>query len=232
MVFSLLKHLGDVATVLLDWVCLSLFCFFMWFQTDWWWSDQICVWSTRCRGAWRCVHSGLGNLYTAGGLHPFSPQRRSSRPRERWKDEWILVGEPPWRSSPLPCAPGWTGGRLGGHYILYIYIYNEHTVKLPYPDSDSLCKQTSHWIITINGKMNVWKCKLIFLTDTLQQKRNNWLKTIFLAAENTSVLIILATTVYINLPWKKLRENTDVYTQLNSCVYLVTCFAVLQFQIR
>ncbi len=27
-----------------------------------------------------------------------------------------------------------------------------------------------HWIITINGKMNVWKCKLIFPTDTLQQK--------------------------------------------------------------
>ncbi len=36
--------------------------------------------------------------------------------------------------------------------------------------SDSLCKQKSHWIITINSKMNVWKCKLIFTTDTLQQK--------------------------------------------------------------
>ncbi len=30
-----LKHLGDVATVLLDLVCLSLFCFVMSFQTDW-----------------------------------------------------------------------------------------------------------------------------------------------------------------------------------------------------
>ncbi len=29
-----LKHLGDVATVLLDLVCLSLFCFFMSFQRD------------------------------------------------------------------------------------------------------------------------------------------------------------------------------------------------------
>ncbi len=28
----------------------------------------------------------------------------------------------------------------------------------------------SHWIITINGKMSVWKCKLIFPTGTLQQK--------------------------------------------------------------
>ncbi len=36
--------------------------------------------------------------------------------------------------------------------------------------SDSLCKQKYNWIITINGKMNVWKCKLIFPTDTLQQK--------------------------------------------------------------
>ncbi len=30
-----LKHLGDVATALLNLVCLSLFCFFVWFQTDW-----------------------------------------------------------------------------------------------------------------------------------------------------------------------------------------------------
>ncbi len=30
-----LKHLGNIATVLLDSVCLSLFCFFMSFQTDW-----------------------------------------------------------------------------------------------------------------------------------------------------------------------------------------------------
>ncbi len=35
--------------------------------------------------------------------------------------------------------------------------------------SDSLSKQKTHWIITINGKMNVWKCKLIFNTNTLQQ---------------------------------------------------------------
>ncbi len=38
----------------------------------------------------------------------------------------------------------------------------------------------SHWIITINGKMNVWKCRLIFPTDTLQQKIEiTDLKTIF-----------------------------------------------------
>ncbi len=36
--------------------------------------------------------------------------------------------------------------------------------------SDSLCKQKFHLIITIYRKMNVWKCKLIFTTDTLQKK--------------------------------------------------------------
>ncbi len=38
--------------------------------------------------------------------------------------------------------------------------------------SDYFCIQKSHWIITINGKRNVWKCKLIFPTDTLQQRKN------------------------------------------------------------
>ncbi len=31
-------------------------------------------------------------------------------------------------------------------------------------------RQQSHWIITINGEINVWKCTLIFTNDTLQQK--------------------------------------------------------------
>ncbi len=35
LLVGFLKHLGDVATVLLDLVCLSLFCYFMSFQTDW-----------------------------------------------------------------------------------------------------------------------------------------------------------------------------------------------------
>ncbi len=33
----------------------------------------------------------------------------------------------------------------------------------------AVVRQKSHWIIRINGKINVWKCKLIFPTDTLQQ---------------------------------------------------------------
>ncbi len=40
--------------------------------------------------------------------------------------------------------------------------------------------------------MNVWECKLIFPTDTLKQN----IEISDLAAENTSVLIILAITVY------------------------------------
>ncbi len=31
-------------------------------------------------------------------------------------------------------------------------------------------KLKSHWIITVNGKINRSKCKLVFPTDTLQQK--------------------------------------------------------------
>ncbi len=30
-------------------------------------------------------------------------------------------------------------------------------------------RQKPHWIIRINDKMQVWECKLIFPTDTLQQ---------------------------------------------------------------
>ncbi len=111
-----LKHLGDVGTVLLDLVSLSLFCFFMSFQTDWMMMrSDLCV------------------------------------------EHWLL--------------------------------------------SDSLCKQKSLWIITINGKMNVWKCKLIFPTDTLQQKIEItdlkpyfWLEKLLILK---IILIILATSVCV-----------------------------------
>ncbi len=52
-------------------------------------------------------------------------------------------------------------------------------------------------IITINGKMTVWKCKQIFPTNTLMQNIEITDFKPRLAAENTSVLIILVTTVYI-----------------------------------
>ncbi len=42
MQVGLLKHLRDIATVLLDLVCLSLFCFFMLFQTYWMMMRSLC----------------------------------------------------------------------------------------------------------------------------------------------------------------------------------------------
>ncbi len=45
--------------------------------------------------------------------------------------------------------------------------------------------------------MNVWKCKLIFPTDTIQQKIDITDLKLFVSGENTSVLIILATAVNV-----------------------------------
>ncbi len=84
-------------------------------------------------------------------------------------------------------------------------IATRNDIHLILDDDDeirSLCgalaavRQKYHWIITINGKINVWKCKLIFPTDTRQQKTEITDLKPFLAAENTSVIIILSTTVY------------------------------------
>ncbi len=102
---GLLKHLGYVATVLLDVVCLR---FFMSFQTDW---MMMMIRSDLC------------------------------------VEHWLL--------------------------------------------------SEIHWIITINGKINVWKCKLIFPTDTLQQKiEKNDLNPYFF-----SWLKLLHSTVYIYIYW-------------------------------
>ncbi len=127
--FQFLKHLGDVATVLLDLVGLSYFCFFISFQTD-----------------WRMMRSDL-------------------------------------------CVEHWLS-------------------------SDSLCKQKSHWIITINGKMNVWKCKLLTLTDTLQLKIAITDLNKFLAGENTSVLIILAIIVWTN----RQKKHSTAWNKALSCL--------------
>ncbi len=76
-----------------------------------------------------------------------------------------------------------------------------HSDRLDDDQIRSLCgaldvfRQKSHRIITIDGKIYVWKCKLIFPTDTLQQKIEITDLKLILAGENTSVLINLATTV-------------------------------------
>ncbi len=125
-----LKHLGDVTTVLVDLICLSLFCFFMSFQTDW-----------MMDLTWFTFHYGLCSVKLS---------------MWRIKEPWTVMV----RSD----------------------LYEEHWLL-----SDSLWKQKSHWIITINGKMNVWKCKLIFPTDTLQPKIEITDLNPFLAGENMLV---------------------------------------------
>ncbi len=56
--------------------------------------------------------------------------------------------------------------------------------------------------------MNVCKCKLIFPTDTLQQKIEiTDLKKYIFSWWNTSVLTILATTIYINHPDTSVQRN-------------------------
>ncbi len=58
-------------------------------------------------------------------------------------------------------------------------------------DTDPEYQIDASQIITINGKMNVRKCKLIFPTNQLQQNIE------ILAGENTSVLIIFANTIFL-----------------------------------
>ncbi len=58
-------------------------------------------------------------------------------------------------------------------------------------DTDPEYRIDASQIITINGKMNVRKCKLIFPTNQLQQNIE------ILAGENTRVLIIFANTIFL-----------------------------------
>ncbi len=60
--------------------------------------------------------------------------------------------------------------------------------------------------------MNIWKYKLLFPTDTLQQKiKITYLKP-FLAIENTSFLIILAIYSVCTLQLHLLEQN---YSKIN-----------------
>ncbi len=62
--------------------------------------------------------------------------------------------------------------------------------------SDLCVEQTKiTGLLQLMTKINVWKLKLIFPTDTLQQKIEITDLKAFLAVDNTIVLIILSTTV-------------------------------------
>ncbi|ROL49920.1 Calsyntenin-2 [Anabarilius grahami] len=62
------------------------------------------------------------------------------------------------KDAPVPYADGFDDGEIrslcGAPAVVRLPVY----------------AKISLWIITINGKMNVWKCERIFPIDTLQQK--------------------------------------------------------------
>ncbi len=73
--------------------------------------------------------------------------------------------------------------------------------------------------------MNVWKCKLIFPTDTLQQKIEITDIKSFLAGENSSVLIILALIEQVKqgkrTPYEVQVEEKNMYQlKENNCTHL------------
>ncbi len=67
-------------------------------------------------------------------------------------------------------------------------------------DDDQICAEQTiiSLVTTINGKMNVWKCKLIFPTDTLQQKTEITDLKLFFVGKNTCILINMVTPVCIH----------------------------------
>ncbi len=87
--------------------------------------------------------------------------------------------------------------RSSSGFSLSQFVLFLHVIQIGLMIRSDLClellavvRQKYHWIITINGKINVWKCKLIFPSDTLHKNIKITDLKPFLAAENTSVLII------------------------------------------
>ncbi len=78
--------------------------------------------------------------------------------------------------------------------------------------------------------MNVWKWKLIFPTDTLQQKIQITDLKSFFAGENTSVLIVLATTVYkYEINWTSSSIYFWIIYSIIIHTYWMWLFHVMQF---
>ncbi len=73
----------------------------------------------------------------------------------------------------------------------------------------AVIRQKSHWIITITCKMNVWKCKLIFPTDTLQQKIEITDLKPFFVDENTNGLRLLHCSVPLIM-----NKSINLFTKL------------------
>ncbi len=73
-------------------------------------------------------------------------------------------------------------------------------------EDEEIRSRVEHWLLSdkyLTGLlqlMDVWKCKMIFPTGTQQQNIEITDLKPFLAGENTSVPIILTTTVYFEWP--------------------------------
>ncbi len=98
--------------------------------------------------------------------------------------------EASWRRFPS------SSGLSLSQFVLFLHVIPDRL------DHDQISEE--HWLSDKNltwlwksGKIHFWKCKLIFPTDTLQQKIEITDLKHFEAGENTSVLIILATTVIV-----------------------------------
>jgi len=81
----------------------------------------------------------------------------------------------------------------GAQFVLFLHVIPERL------DDDQIRSQKSHSIITINGLINVWKCKLIFHRNTLQQKIQTADLKPFFIWRKTSALIILASVYNVIL---------------------------------
>ncbi len=97
-----------------------------------------------------------------------------------------------------------SSGFSPSQFVLFLHVLLD---RLDDDQFTSLCgalavvRQKSHWIITINGKINVCKCKLIFPTESLQQKIEITDLEPFLFScdgKNTSVIIIWATVQFLD----------------------------------
>ncbi len=91
-------------------------------------------------------------------------------------------------SQALPEGFHSSSGFSVSQFLLFLHVVPD---RLDEDQIRSLCGvQNLTALLQLMANINVWKCKRIFPTDTLQQKREITDFKPFLAAENTSVLII------------------------------------------
>lgn len=86
--------------------------------------------------------------------------------------------------------------------------------------SDSLCIQLSFWIITINGKLNVWKCKLTIPTP-VQLAQN---QDIRILRCNSTILIA---NIYFTCKWQRVDTKQHGLKTQGLCIHQLSVFIAL-----